>query len=153
MQKHWPAVLRLLSILAYLIKSKDKDGLDLYFTQSDKTLHANNSSGLVKCAKREMMARDKGWCDMSASLDKILSKYAALLRQERENARELNVYIFTDGVWNPDCDVVPEIDKIVQTILELNLSQRKIGLQFISFGDDEDGLARLNLLDNCLGLQ
>ena len=90
---------------------------------------------------------------MSASLDKILSKYAALLRQERENARELNVYIFTDGVWNPDCDVVPEIDKIVQTILELNLSQRKIGLQFISFGDDEDGLARLNLLDNCLGLQ
>lgn len=152
MREHWHAVIRLFSIVAWLIKSRDKDGLDLYFTQTDQRFHDKHTSRLAEAIQKRMNTSNKGISDMSIRLEQILDKYAMDLRSRKEGTRGLNLYIFTDGIWTPGCDVVHGISKIVQILQDLRISEKKIGLQFISFGKDKNGLARMDLLDNHLGL-
>jgi hypothetical protein len=42
---------------------------------------------------------------------------------------------------------------MVETLVALKLPEKQVGLQFISFGDDEEGLKRLKLVDNYLVLK
>jgi hypothetical protein len=60
------------------------------------------------------------------------------------------VYIFTDAIWTPLCDIVPAIDKMVETLVTHKLPEKPVGLRFISFGGDAECLKRLRLVDNYL---
>lgn len=154
MRRHWPELTKVFGILAYMIKPHDKDGLDVCFTSSKTLSNEKHTSKLVAIIEKKMNEKDKGWRDISGTLESVLGGYARKLKTRTgvQNVRPLNVYILTDGCWTPSCDVVPAIDNIVNTLLELKLPEKQVGLQFISFGDDKDGLARLKLLDSYLGL-
>ena len=153
MRLYWPEVTQLFGILAYIIKSHDKDGLDLYFPLTKKPFHEKHSKRLVSTVEKNMDEKHKGPSDISYILERVLGDYARRLHGTRgQNVPQLNVYVFTDGRWTTSCNVVPAIDNVVRAMVEHNLPEKQVGLQFVSFGDDKDGLARLQLLDNCLGL-
>jgi len=42
---------------------------------------------------------------------------------------------------------------MVEKLVAHNLPEKQVGLQFISFGDDAEGLKRLRLVDNYLVLK
>lgn len=62
--------------------------------------------------------------------------------------RSLNVYIFTDGIWQPECDLKPLIRRVVNKLK--GNEPYKVGIQFISFGEDARGLESLETLDDFL---
>jgi hypothetical protein len=150
---HWEDMTELLGIITYMIKSFDKDGLDLYFAQSNAKHNEDTSSKLVSIVEKRKHEEDLGYTDMSVRLEQILGEYASKIqRQSWQNiiTRGLNVYIFTDALWTPLCDIVPAIDKMVEKLVTHKLPEKQVGLQFISFGDDAECLKRLRLVDNYL---
>ena len=117
---HWEDMTELLSIIAYMIKPFDKDGLDLYFANSNAKHNRDTSSKLVSIIEKRKHDKDLGYTDMSLRLEQILSEYASRIRRESKQniiTRGLNVYIFTDAIWTPYFDVVPAIDKMVETLV------------------------------------
>jgi hypothetical protein len=150
---YWDDMTELLSIITYMIKSFDEDGLDLYFANSNVKYKVDTSKKIVGIVEKRKRDKDFGLTDMTFRLERILDEYARKLQLERwknNPPRGLNVYIFTDARWTQFCDIVPAIDKMVETLVALKLPEKQVGLQFISFGDDEEGLKRLKLVDNYL---
>ncbi len=145
----------LLGIIAYMIKTHDKNGLDMYFATSTSMYHEATSSKLVDIVRKKELCENMGWTDMSVPLEKVLGEYGNKIQREKRKgipSRGLNVYIFTDALWISTCNIVPAIDKMVSELITHQLPEKQVGLQFISFGDDREGLDRLKLVDNCLGL-
>lgn len=156
MAKHWAEVEPMLSILAYIVKAAGPDGLDLYFTMSDEVYHEKHTSKLVNTIRKR---KPMGDSDILLRLGAILSDYTSKLNNQKslhgggslwarqKGVRPLNIYVFTDGVWQPRTDAKPAIQELVSTLHEHNLDRKQIGIQFISFGHDPTGIARLEELD------
>jgi len=153
---HWPDVEKVFGILVYMSKTLDPNGLDLYFTQSREKFHEKHSTQLVAIARKRMATKEKGLSDMSTRLEHILEEYISSLKRGQRTGvgkvPHLSIYIFTDGIWTPSCDIVPIIKKTVMAMVGLGLSKKQVGLQFISFGNSADGLGRMRLVDDHLGL-
>jgi hypothetical protein len=106
--------------------------------------------------------KPKGSSDMKLRLGDILQDYQLRLRSQAtrksylslgpKRVRRLNVYVFTDGVWQPECDTEEIIRFLVRTLVELQLVGEQVGIQFIRFGDDAEGIKRLDHLDSGLRL-
>jgi hypothetical protein len=165
MDQYWDKVIDVFSILAYIVKESDPDGIDLYFTMSPPRERHNGK----RTSKLEKIVRDRkprGKSDIRVALDSILNDYTGRLgiqkarrrglarfAPQEKDLRPLNLYVLTDGVWQDRCDAVPPIRRLVDRLIELNMDEKQIGIQFISFGDDPRGLARLDVLDSDLNLR
>jgi len=158
MKDHWPKVKELVGLLGYMVKDLDPDGIEMYYTMStDKCLRSKETTKLISSIDR---TTPKGISDISIRLDTILGKYKAKLQhayrggrwtKPRSDVRPLSLYVLTDGVWQPDCDVENTITDMVTTLLDLKIkSKKQIGIQFIRFGNDEDCKLRLEYLDSGL---
>jgi hypothetical protein len=163
MAPHWPNVLKLLDIMAYIVKKADPDGVDVYLAidpDGKCQRRSKNTRHLVKFASEHCPSQAPPGngliSNISPLLDSILQKY-----RQRNFGRflgaskavpKLSLYIFTDG----SCCSQPGFDEpiraTVQKLHELDKSQNQIGVQFIRFGDDDDGKLTLEHLDSGLGL-
>ncbi|KAM3071948.1 hypothetical protein ACMFMG_008416 [Clarireedia jacksonii] len=164
MLEYWDKVTDIFSILAYIVKESDPDGVDLYFTMSSPGEHHNHR----KTSRLEKVVRNRkprGKSDIRVMLDSILNDYTGKLGNQKarrtglarfapleKDLRPLNLYVLTDGVWQERCDAIPPIRRLVDRLVELSLDERQIGIQFISFGNDPTGLDRLGFLDSGLNL-
>lgn len=155
---------RVVSLLGYILKDSDDDGLDVYFTQSTQKAHSSKSTELSIAVSQ---APFQGICDMRTRLSQILQEHIAKFgttttpskpwykRKSRspESQRPLSFYILTDGIWQPRSEVGPVIKNLVDSMKAHKLPKDHVGIQFIRFGDDPQAKARLEQLDYGLGLQ
>jgi hypothetical protein len=164
MREHWDEMCELFGILAYIVKSSDKDGIDMYFTMSDKKHNDKDTTRLVEIVeKRKNMLR--GPSNINVRLHHILGDYdrnlkneIAMLRGRSVDApqkflKPLSVYVFTNAVWTRKSDPKLAIENIVNSLVALNSPASRAGIQFISFGDDPSCLDRLEHYDKGLGLK
>ena len=159
MRPYWQTVKNLVGTLAYIVKDCDPDGIELYYTiSSDKLIKSTKSSVLIDSLNS---TTPSGISDIGIRLSSILNQYKAKLHRtygagtsrtsfSRKDIRPLNLYVLTDGVWQPECDAEAPIKELVKKLLELGMDKKKVGIQFISFGDDHLGLRRLDHLDSKL---
>ena len=158
MQKHWNEAMSLLSVLAWMAKDADPDGIELCFTCSTSK-YKNRHSGPLKDAMKLEGIRPNSFTDIRLQLGRILQQYQQRLQEDserssrlwtfrstRKRARKLNIYILTNGLWQPN-DPNNLIKDLVEKLQDLHLPEDQVGLQFISFGDDPNGLDRLQALD------
>ena len=152
MQPHWESVEEIFRIMSCMVEDCDPDGVELYFTSSlDKNWRSKNHHDLVAEVSRR---RPRGDTNMNTSLSIILAKYWEQPKkkffQKAPERRGLNLYIFTAGVWLPNCDVVTPIQNMVEELNKSRLPQNMVGIQFVSFGKDPHGLELLEWLDSGL---
>ncbi|XTI93229.1 kinase-like protein [Cenococcum geophilum] len=159
MCEHWDKVLDLLDTLAYIVKPLDPDGVEIYFTINDEHYTKRNSSDLVRIAERARPLKcSSRLSNISIKLGSILEDYEkGLKKPERgwfgpREVRKKSIYVFTDGVWRPQADAAGPIKSLVSTLEQLRKPRNQIGIQFIQFGGDVDGHARLAYLDSQMGL-
>ncbi|KAL9633347.1 MAG: hypothetical protein Q9164_004751 [Protoblastenia rupestris] len=159
MKPHMAAIKQVIELLAYILKDSDPTGLVLHFTQSNYKRNAYNSTELVKTIDREKFA---GITDMRFGLSQILAEYKnglgglevqekTLFRRKRQ--MPISLYIFTDGIWQPESDVAPILLDLVKQMEERDLPKEYVGIQFIRFGEDRLGIERLDHLEHSLGLK
>lgn len=155
----WDDVVDLLNILAYVVKGADPDGLDLSFTVSRDTCNSKRTTKLVDFTKARCPATDQHRpSNICVALNKIFDDYYQRLHRSQQSARHVhllskrprqaNLYIFTDGVWQPDIDVEAPIKAFVKILHELGMPREQFGIQLIQFGQSTIGTARLRRLDS-----
>ena len=162
MRPHRGEVRDLFALLGYLVKSKDPDGIELLFTMSsERKDKAKNTGQLLRTLDTVSYI---GKSNIRLQLGEILQDYHTKLRDQnppkslfnmmkpRRRARRQTVYIFTDGVWQPECDPSEMIEKLVKSLEHNSMEREQFGIQFIRFGNDPEGKVRLDKLDSGLGL-
>jgi hypothetical protein len=164
MIQHWPEVDNLLHSLAYVVK-KFSNGLELRYTHVDDRVHSSNSTELVQSVRKNKPPQATGngirYTDIETSLGRFLDdyrdrieKYANRRLPIYHDVKRVNVYVLTDGLWQPESDgsIEESIRRLVSTLKRHERNPKQIGIQFIRFGDDLDARKRLERLDNGLGL-
>ena len=158
-------VRNVLELLSAMTQNYDPDGLDLYFSteclrhrpktneQMLRLFDERSSHGIPNMSERfsQIIEEYKGRFGKSNTFR--LSKYLHPRSTPSKGPRRLSLYVLTDGVWQPGCTLITEIRSLVALLEEHKLPNRHIGIQFIRFGDDKEGQARLEKLDSGLGLE
>lgn len=152
----------LFGLLGYIVKGTDPDGIEIQFTMSrDRKERAKNTGQLLRTLET---VRYVGTSNIRIQLGDIFQDYHDKLRDRKPTrslfkllksprpVRRQNLYIFTDGIWQPGCDPAPMIKKLVGSLEQNFMEREQFGIQFIRFGNDPDGINRLNQLDSGLGL-
>jgi hypothetical protein len=164
MRPHWPDVMDVFLALAYLTKNTDPDGIELLFTnQPTKHYKSKRTTDLMKTLESQT---PKGECNMQLRLGQILQDYQERLETFKDRRRSIpfivskprptSIYILTNGIWQPGPEPVCGVDELIKIQVskpvEQNLLDAQVGIQFISFGNDHNGMNRLQLLDSGHGL-
>lgn len=164
MSPHWNQLIKVVRVLAYMLKKTDDDGMDLYFTIPQDKHNAKTSSELVQ--KLQGKAR-RGTSEIGSRLSTILHQYQTYLQDTVPNKkplfgkakkakpkgkRALNVYILTDATWQPHSDATEPIASLIAMLKKSVYPRKQVGIQFIRFGNDPDGIDKLEHLDSGLGL-
>jgi hypothetical protein len=164
MREDWDELCRLFEILGYLVKKSDEDGIDLYFTMTEKKHNNKNVSALVDIAKKRKNNL-QGFSNINGRLDYILGQYCRSLQIEFDMKRgrirdapgndikPLSVYVFTNALWGKTSNPKPAIEKVVDRLTEFEYPASQVGIQFISFGHDSKALKRLKHYDSGLDLK
>lgn len=161
MRPHWKLVTELALLLAYIVKETDKDGLDLFFLSSSKCIKCKTSNDM-----REAIVKHtpNATTNINSRLGDDLTAYARKFDQpapsssrsflrlglsSSEGLKKRSIYILTDGILAGDDSEQgkEQIRMIVEKILGHGMFRGQLGIQLISFGDDKEGLARLEKLD------
>jgi hypothetical protein len=156
MRDHWEDLVSLFSVLAYIAKGLDKNGLEMYFTVSPDVKKFKKTTPAVDHLK---YMRQSTHSDINLRLEDILRKYQAELEHQKDRkqgfwslskvVKPLSLYVLTDGAW-PSVDGVPPVEAMIEKLRELGLPKKQVGIQFIRFGNDPEGIRRLEYLDSGL---
>jgi hypothetical protein len=157
MEPHWNSLIRVTEALTYILKNVDPNGLDLSFTICRETLtKTKKTSSLVDLVTSRSKLL-KGPTDMKLRLSEILGTYQTELEKPkaflRKSVLPMNLYILTNGIWEPNCDAAGPITNLVNKLNKLHKNRVQVGIQFISFGKNAEAINRLNILDSGLGLK
>jgi hypothetical protein len=157
MEPHWKWLIKVFEALTYILKDVDPNGLDLSFTICRETLKkTEKTSSLVNMVKSRSELL-KGTTDMNLRLSEILDTYQTELEKPktfwRKSVLPMNLYILTDGIWEPNCDAAGPIKNLVNKLNKLHKGRVQVGIQFIRFGNNAEAIDRLNILDSGLGLK
>jgi len=156
MNKHWDNVMKVFETLSYMVKEVDPDGFDVWFTGSSKPMkNCTNTSGPVEAVEHR---RKHGITDINVRLGEIFEGYLEDLKKPRTGffskmskpAKPLSLYVLTDGMWEKNCNPRPVVENFVQQLINLGKVKGRVGIQFISFGQDPVGLDHLERLDSGL---
>ena len=163
MRTHRSDVLKLIELLAYMVKDSDPDGPDIHFTQSTQKIRSVKKSRRILAAVRE--APFAGISDMRNCLSRIFQSHknefgttttphSTWYRKTSPAVpqKPLSFYILTDGIWQPN-EVGPIIKALADSLRVHQLPKEHVGIQFIRFGRDQDGIDQLTHLDCGLGLK
>ena len=162
MKQYKEKIERVISLLAYMLKNSDKDGLDMFFTQTVTKVNSKKSSKISTSIHQEPFV---GVSNMRGKLQIILQEHInkfgtsyqppkPLFRRKPrpESQRPLSFYILTDAKWQPT-DVGGLIKDLVQSMIAKRCPKEHVAIQFIRFGEDEAGIEKLDRLDRGLGLK
>ncbi|KAL8706255.1 MAG: hypothetical protein Q9201_000692 [Fulgogasparrea decipioides] len=163
MRSHNEKVRNVLELLSSLTERYDPNGLDLYFTTHYKNYRPSSNREVLKIFDEHP---PRGLPDMRARFASIIEPYQArfgkrnivsrLLRRSStpsRGPRRLSLYVLTDGVWDPECNLITEIKALVASLQKEAMANKYIGIQFIRFGEDAEGRKRLETLDSELALE
>ncbi|CAI6340153.1 unnamed protein product [Periconia digitata] len=158
MDTHWNNVLDTFGALAYLVKSKDPDGIEIRYT-SNPTYYDRNKDRKPLFQKLSRSTRG-GNCDIGLTLGRVLKELGpdgsknllSRLGLHKSNYKPkkwgVNIYIFTDGIWQDGDGWVDRIVQAMKRLEDQGMEKGQLGIQFIQFGDNAEGTRRLKILDD-----
>lgn len=159
MDQHWGIVQNVFETLSYIVKEVDPNGFDLWFTGPGKPL--KNQKRTTEALQTMEFRKRQGTTDINNKLEKIFEDYIDALKKPKTGIRAtfakavkpLSLYVLTDGVWEKDCNPRHLVETFVKQLEDLGKVKGKVGIQFISFGEDIIGLDRMELLDSGLNVK
>ena len=154
MAEHWHEVKELARLLTYIVKKTDDDGVELYFLSSQKCDKCKDASAIERAIRDHTPSAHT---NLDSRLNQDLSSYGKELERPSRSStlfrhkelKKRSIYVFTDGILATGDPTQGQqaIKLIVEKVLGAGLLRGQVGIQLISFGNDPDGLAKLQNLD------
>lgn len=159
MRPHWNDVKKTFRALAYLVKNKDLDEIELFFT-NDTGTHGRhkNTKPLLDILN---LAEPSGSCDIGVAFEKLLDgldlahkpEAKKTLRPWKKKKKDkekygTSIYILTDAIWQDGWK--EGIVDPIKALMKKGLKKGQLGVQFIQFGEHSEGSDRLDILDRGL---
>jgi hypothetical protein len=160
MVQHWQNVLFTLETLYLKLDGLDKNGVDLVFTDRGKS--NNNKDELKRSSGRTALVRsmnearpttpnefeDRVRTNMREVLSPIFQKFL-----ESHQDKRMTLIVLTDGMWEGNNKEEGVAQKIADFFKRWQnrwgvVEDRWFSIQFVSFGNDETALHRLQVLDD-----
>jgi hypothetical protein len=131
MRKHWGNVQKVFETVSYIVKEVDPDGFDLWFTGPGKPL--KNCQKTTAPLQAVELRRHQGTTDINDKLTRIFDDYVEALQKPRTGflaklskpVKPLNLYVFTDGVWEKDCNPRYSVENFVRQLETLHKVKAK----------------------------
>ena len=155
MGAYWHEVISLFSVLAWIVKKLDDNGLEMYFTVSRVVKRFKDTKRAVALLEK---MNQSTYSNIDSRLQEILGKYQEDLSHQREQkgilrsrsrVKPLSLYVFTDAAWQ-GCDATMPIEAMIEKQRQLEFSKEQVGIQFVRFGNHAGGIAKLEYLDSGL---
>ncbi|TEA12181.1 putative serine/threonine-protein kinase MPS1-like protein [Colletotrichum sidae] len=154
MKTHWKNVRITLLALAMKIGPLDEDGLDLVYTLGNA--HNVNGAKAWKIPHKFEKSLEDTLADIDPGNNTDMATTLAELFDGYTNyGKKQTLIVLTDGLWGGS-DKTNDVENVIKDFvkkLKKNLKKaesRWFSIQFISFGDDERALKRLEGLDDHL---
>ncbi|KAF9773689.1 hypothetical protein IL306_008448 [Fusarium sp. DS 682] len=143
MEHHKPKVVKTARVISYVTKVADDNGIELYAaSETPRQPQICKTSFQIERAITRMKTVD-GTCDMRRCLDYVLERVF-----DGKEVKPTNIYIFTDGVWEPgEAQVEFVIKRAIDFLAKRGQPPSTLMFQFIQFGHDPVGHSRLQYLD------
>ncbi|KAF5707991.1 serine threonine kinase [Fusarium mundagurra] len=144
MQAHMEKVKKTARVISYVTKLADHNGMEV-FAASETTMTPKICKHSIQVEKAIGNFKTvRGTCRMRKCLDDILNRILV----ERP-FKPTSIYIFTDGVWEQGEDQVEfAVNRATQFLIKHGLPSSSIMFQFIQFGHNAEGAARMKRLDD-----
>lgn len=147
MRDHESHIAFVARVLLFFASAADRDGVDIFCTNSERKLHDKSLKILLEFIKSRMSSA-QGAANIKGRLDSILSKYRGELEvKEGRDVTKLSIYVLTNGAGTVLTNVEDSIRETVKTLKRFNKGKVQLGIQFISFGSDGQAMERLEMLD------
>lgn len=163
MYDHWHNVRETVELLSEIVWACKADGrIDVGLAMGDEKCHSSHASRINKYVMSHVPAVGEASAEASIqfALGKLLQEFLKDLERKqnrtkigpwRSDKKPLSLYVLTNGNFPEQDDVGMPIQHTIEAMKRLRLSEDYIGIQFIRFGDDAVGKARLDRLDNLEG--
>ena len=158
MTQHWAVATYTAETLAMKVANLDDDGIDYVFTtggQKNKVQSIRKNEGqtirraMNQASPEEVFQRTamRPVTNMGDTLDAIFNHY-----MKGPKNKKMTLLVFTDGVWGgtPEKAVEVKIQGFASNFKQKS-KQGPFSIEFISFGNDQTGIPRLQYLDDELG--
>ncbi|KAF5543011.1 serine threonine kinase [Fusarium mexicanum] len=144
MEPHMEKVKKTARVVSYVTKLADHNGMEV-FAASETTMCPKICRHSIQVEKAIGNFKTvRGTCRMRKCLDDILNRILV----ERP-FKPTSIYIFTDGVWEQGEDQVEfAVNRATQFLIKHGLPSSSIMFQFIQFGRNAEGAARMKRLDD-----
>ncbi|KAJ4244270.1 hypothetical protein NW757_010629 [Fusarium falciforme] len=144
MKPHMRQVAKTARVISYYIKVANRNRMALFFASDPTRSWKCSTSTQVESAIQRMKSVD-GRCSMKICLLNIIEK---VLKSGKNGIKPTSIYVYTDGVWEGVNDVKSVIQKSIGRLAEGKEDPSRIMFQFIQYGNDDQGTARLRELDD-----
>lgn len=158
MSEHSAQIVEAFQSLAYVAKGLDPDDLELIFASEAHIIYKKpNTRPLLKILESHKYRAIQG--EMETSLGTVINKRIIPRLPNRIfgkivdfNCKPMTVFVFTDGKWGTGVKLGNGLDSPILTLMEKikkrGLNRTQVMIQFLRFGDDEEGWAHLRHLDD-----
>lgn len=161
MSEHSDHITNAFSVLGYIAKDLDPDDLELVFASMPHSVHKKrHTTPLVEILKSHEYSAFTG--SIETSLGDVINKLIIPRLPNRVpgfgrlvgpwlHTKPVTLFVLTDGKWGQGVNLgnglnVP-ISLLMEKIQSRGLNRTQVMIQFLRFGEDEDGLAHLQFLD------
>lgn len=148
----WNDVSVVAELLVYITKTMDPDGVELFFLSANERHNTFTDSTAFSNAIRKHVPQastnlNQCFDNYIRNYGKEIEKHSKMYNQQGLTKR--SIYVLTDGVFDSGLEDEGHdaIKSLVDKLMGAHLPRGQIGIQFISFGTNEAGLARLQRLD------
>ncbi|KAM0345566.1 hypothetical protein ACHAPU_006219 [Fusarium lateritium] len=146
-------VLGVAETLAWLVKALDSSRVEIRLASNptksyNAGLMRKSTARLFKPIHAIFRAQGAGGrCNMEFVLNRILNERGVITPD-----RPTSVLVLTDGIWEGDSNkgdnIRGTIAGVVKKMRDMDLARTDFTIQFVSFGDNKAGIARLQYVDD-----
>ena len=157
MSDYWADVREEVDLLSNIIfHCKADNRIDIRLAMGDGTSNSSSADHLVQFVRSKSPGVGIHGAEASIQhvLEKVLQGWIKSTEQKRSSRgwrsekKPLSLYVLTTGNFPAGDDVELPIRQAIEDMKHIGLQHDHIGIQFVRFGDDPTGIARLNKLDN-----
>lgn len=152
MAEHRDSVTETLRVYAYMAKLMDTNGIEAGFSNQPKPRPFGTTTALLEALKKQRWNATVFENSFGTFINSVIKNLPSRIQLPVfGRTKQQSIFVLTDGRWGSGdsdaCGVDRPIMRLIDAMKIKGLDRTHVAIQFIRFGADEQGMRRLDILD------